>query len=414
MGGCLSLMSKQQQQKEVVAERKRTLSRPEERKVQSTSKQPCSDPLTIEDHPRPELLQPGVLCLASWSDQRLHEENSFKEYISQRLAPEWEDDEEVSSCHACQATFNVSHRKVSTLSTSLLCFSSSLLCFCTSLLLPLRHIIHMNNRMLHTLTKQHHCRRCGKIFCKKCVSYRVKLRHLDYGEKDQKACYECWHFRNHSLPLLKQGTDMWLLYLDDSHCASSSASSDVREQLHQDTSSSSSSAPASSLLRKTKVTLKLVTFPTTPSAPSSPEQLLKMGPSNTHNKMSVFLQWRPSKQEGGATKQEPHPICRRRLELSDVDFIFAGMTGSMTAHAAKTYADEEGNGEGEESKTFTLVTIKDEHLHFMLNSEEERAQWVQALRACLQQYEQKEERLEREEEAGYDLAMVDHYVSATP
>ncbi|KAL6058372.1 early endosome antigen 1 [Balamuthia mandrillaris] len=369
MGGCLSLMSKQQQQKEVVAERKRTLSRPEERKVQS--KQPCSDPLTIEDHPRPELLQPGVLCLASWSDQRLHEENSFKEYISQRLAPEWEDDEEVSSCHACQATFNVSHRK-------------------------------------------HHCRRCGKIFCKKCVSYRVKLRHLDYGEKDQKACYECWHFRNHSLPLLKQGTDMWLLYLDDSHCASSSASSDVREQLHQDTSSSSSSAPSSSLLRKTKVTLKLVTFPTTPSAPSSPEQLLKMGPSNTHNKMSVFLQWRPSKQEGGATKQQPHPICRRRLELSDVDFIFAGMTGSMTAHAAKTYADEEGDGEGEESKTFTLVTIKDEHLHFVLKSEEERAQWVQALRACLQQYERKEERLEREEEAGYDLAMVDHYVSATP
>jgi hypothetical protein len=64
------------------------------------------------------------------------------------LRPEWQDENTVSNCAACNGAFSLFNRK-------------------------------------------HHCRRCGKVFCTKCSDKKAALRHYGY-DTPQRVCETCY------------------------------------------------------------------------------------------------------------------------------------------------------------------------------------------------------------------------------
>ncbi len=74
----------------------------------------------------------------------------------------WVEDDDVSECTRCSTGFGMFNRKVSALTTRL-------------------------------SAVQHHCRRCGKVFCDKCSKNRTKLPPEDgYGDEKVRVCQPCF------------------------------------------------------------------------------------------------------------------------------------------------------------------------------------------------------------------------------
>lgn len=79
----------------------------------------------------------------------------------------WQDDEDVDECRNCKANFTVTRRKV----RSFILYT----CF--------------NQILLNSLiSKQHHCRHCGSIYCEKCLTKTVTTGR---NNKPARVCDVC-------------------------------------------------------------------------------------------------------------------------------------------------------------------------------------------------------------------------------
>lgn len=100
------------------------------------------------------------------------------------LNPWWKRDSAAVKCCACRTKFSTFKRKVGGLAWS------------TGL---------RDSPVLVAHERQHHCRRCGEIFCNSCTKRRLSLPHLNYGQRPVRACERCYAFRSVQLPALKTG-----------------------------------------------------------------------------------------------------------------------------------------------------------------------------------------------------------------
>lgn len=114
----------------------------------------------------------------------------------------WERDDHVSECRECRRRFTFLNRRVSRF---LICDFS-----CADDM----SVARMSNQLaafMPILTFLQHCRRCGRIFCDRCSSYRVLLDPSDIvhdpsfpeatpGASQQRVCQNCYEEVTATIP----------------------------------------------------------------------------------------------------------------------------------------------------------------------------------------------------------------------